>query len=203
MKILILALTALSLFSSPAFAFGKKRQKVAVDTVTQSTIIDGDATGLAEGCGQQPSPLGMFCRMVEGDIVGKSVQFIGPPADCAREACVFVKVFNNQGQLVFGDSIPKGKTRLDVPWKTLLGREKVEFEDRGFWSFTTSVFYIDLDGRERESKSQGDIVLRVFRKGYAPLSSVKNDPNFVWSWVDSGYLYKMTSGLRTFVSKVN
>lgn len=202
MKLLIL-LSVLSslLFSLPACAFGPKRKTVAVDVVTQSTAKDGDATGLAEGCGQQPSPLGMFCRLVEGDVVEKSIFFIGPPADCARAACVFVKVWNNQGQLIAGVEIPKGQTRVGVTWEKLLGRKVVALDDRGTWSFNTTVYYLDPDKRERESTSQGDIVLRVFRKGYVPLSSVESDPNFVWTWTDNGMLYKMTSGLRAFAAR--
>lgn len=202
MKLLgIIVLT--TLISTHAFAFGGKRTTVALDPVTPSTLLDGDATGLVEGCGSQPSPLGVFCRVVEGEVIGKSVFFIGPPAQCDRAACVFIKVWNNQGQLVYGESIPKGQTRVEALWKTLLGRETAAVGDRGFWTFNTTVIYKDPDGRERQATSQGDIVLRVFRKDYVPLHNVSDDPAFVWTWTDKGSLYRMTAGLRAFVKKVN
>lgn len=193
MKILLILFC---LISTPAFAFSSKR--VALDTNTASSLTDGDATGLAEGCGQQPSPLGMFCRVVEGDAAAKSIFFLGPPAKCDRDNCVFIKVWNTQGVLVFGDAIPKGQTRIEVPWKTLLGRDTFQVADRGYWTFNTTVYYIGPDGNERTSVSQGDIVMRVFRLGYVPLNTVENDPNYVWSWQDNGMIYKMTSGLRAF-----
>jgi hypothetical protein len=200
MRLLILTLIFTSL---PVNALAFSRGRVAVDPVTESTVKDGDATGLAEGCGQQPSPLGMFCRLTEGAVAPKSVFFIGPPAQCDRDACVFVKVYNEQGQLVAGPSIPKGKTRVEVAWKDLLGRDTIQVGDRGLWSFVTTVYYKDPDGRERESVSKGDIVLRVLRAGYVPLHASESDPAFVWTWVEGDYLYRMTSGLRAYVGKVN
>lgn len=205
MRYLALVLLVSQLLALDANAFGRRRStsgSVAPDPVTESTITDGDATGLAEGCGQQPSPLGMFCRLVEGEVAPKSIFFIGPPAECDRDACVYIKVWNGQGQIVYGGSIPKGKTRVEVPWKTLLGRDTVQINDRGLWTFNTTVYSKDLDGREKMAVSQGDIILRVFRSGYVPLNAVEDDPAFVWSWTESGYLYKMTAGLRAFVRKV-
>lgn len=200
MKLTVLLLSLFS-FSFNAHAFGRHRGQVALDPVTPSSILSGDATALAEGCGQQPSPLGMFCRLVEGEVAPKSIFLIAPPALCDREVCAFVKVWNNQGVLVFGDSIPKGKTRIEVPWKTLLGRETVAKDDHGTWAFNTTVYFKGTDGLERVSVAQGDIVLRVFQAGYVPLAEVQNDPAFVWTWADNGFLYRVTSGLRAFVGK--
>lgn len=191
----------LLLFTEQAHAFGSKR--VAADPNTTSTLLDGDATGIVEGCGQQPSTLGMFCRQQEGDASNKSVWFIGPPAKCNKdEACVFIKIWNAQGQLVWGGSIPKSQTRIEVPWSTLLGRQTFELGDRGFWTFNTQVFWVDQDGKDRESLSQGDIVLRVFKKTYQPLHAVLDDPNFVWTWEDGSFQYKMTSGLRASIRRL-
>lgn len=200
MKFLIFFITLL--LTTQAFAFGSKRV-TTLDPVTTSTLLDGDATGLAEGCGQQPSPLGMFCRQTEGDVAAKSIFFIGPPAKCDRDQCVFIKVWNTQGQLVFGDGIPKNQTRIEVPWKTLLGRDTFQLADRGYWTFNTTVYFIGPDGNERSAVSQGDIVMRVFRAGYVPLNAVENDPNFIWTWTEGGTLYKMTAGLRAFAKQVS
>jgi hypothetical protein len=200
-QLLILILLLSSSFPSVACAFGKKRT-VALDPVTSSSVLDGDATGLAEiaGC---PSGVGFaYCREAEGAAADRSIAFIGPPAQCDREACVFVKVFDNQGRLVWGGSIPKGQTRVSVPWATLLGSPTFEFNYRGFWSFTTTVYFVGPDKRERETVSLGDIVLRVFRKGYAPLQGVADDPAFVWHWAEADRAYKATAGLRAWAGVV-
>lgn len=196
-------MTFLSMFllgscASPAAAMGKKAP--ALDPVTQSTVLDGDATGLVEGCGQQPIVGFTYCRMQEGTTADKSVWFIGPPADCDKDSCVFIKVWNNQGQLVWGGSIPKKGTRIEVPWKTLLGRDTFEKAARGFWTFNTQVFWKDAEGHERDSTSQGDIVLRVYGATYVPLSSVTDDPNYYWVWTEGKRIYKMTTGLRAFTT---
>jgi hypothetical protein len=174
---------------------------VAIDPNTRSSIVDGDATGLVEGC---PSLVGgAFCRVDEAtDAKSASLWFVGPPAACDRSACVFVKVYNQQGQLVWGGEIPKGKTRVEAKWSSLLARDTFEIGDRGFWSFSTTVYWIGPDGKERESVSLGDILLRVFRTGYVPLDRVESDPAFVWTWQEGGMLYRMTSGLRAFVRKL-
>lgn len=174
-----------------------------LDTNTASTVLDGDATGIVEGCGNQPIIGFTYCRVTEGDNASQSIYFMGPPARCDRkEGCVFIKLWNNSGQLVWGDVIPKGSTRVGVPWKVLLSSPTFEIGHRGFWTWNTEVYFKGPDGRERVSKSQGDIVLRAYRKGYAPLHNVEFDPSFVWSWTEGDYLYKMTSGLRAFVKKV-
>ena len=63
------------------------------------------------------------------------------------------------------------------------------------------VFWIDKEGRGRNSVAQGDVLLRVFRAGYIPLENVREDPNYVWKWHDNGYTYRMTTGLRAFVGE--
>jgi hypothetical protein len=173
------------------------KARVAVDPVTESSILDGDATSVVEGCGHPPAVGIAYCRVQEGDNAGQSIFFIGPPAECDRDdACVFLKVWNSQGMLVWGGAIPKGQTRVEVAWKTLLGRDTFEVGHRGFWTWNTEVFWRDLDGKERRSVSQGDLVLRVFRRGYIPLQDVTTDAHFVWSWSEHDFRYQMTSGLR-------
>lgn len=199
-SLVLLTIVALIVCNS-ACAGGKGRVKI--DPVTQSTVLDGDATGMVEACGSQPIVGFTYCRVQEGDNAGQFVSFIGPPAKCNQEAsCVFIKVWNNQGQLIWGGSIPKKETRVNVTWKTLLGRDQFQISDRGFWTWNTQVFWLDPDGRERESSSQGDIVLRAYRKGYLPLNDVQTDSNFVWRWIEGNFLYQMTSGLRGSIQRV-
>jgi hypothetical protein len=187
--------------SAPACAFGKK-QSVKVDSIIEP-LIAGDATGLVEGCGAQPIVGFTYCRVVEGDAADQALSFIGPPAKCSDpNSCVFVKVFDQSGQGPVGFSIPKGQTRVSVPWKTLLGSDQFQVLHRGFWSFVTEVHWTDADNHDRVSRSKGDIVLRVYKKGYVPLDKVSSDPAFTWQWVDGAYQYKMTSGLRAYIGKV-
>ena len=190
----------LALIPTSACAASKR---LKIDPVTPSTVLDGDATGLVQACGHQPIVGFTYCRLQEGDNAGQTIAFIGPPAKCKREdSCVFFKVWNQQGQLVFGGSLPKGTTSINVAWKTLLsGRDQFQINDRGFWTFNTEVFWIDPDGRERTSTSQGDIVLRIYKKGYLPLNGVREDPSFVWEWTNNEFIYKMTSSLRAYIGR--
>lgn len=189
------------LFSTQAFAMSKA--SVEIDPVTQSTLLDGDITSMVEGCGNQPFVGGTFCRQTEGDAAGTSLWLIGPPAKCTKsEGCVYFKIYNNKGSLVFGGVLPPKSTRLEVPWKALLQRDTFEMGDRGFWVLRTEVYWLDEKGFEHEAVSQADIVLRVTRKEYVPLNMVEFDPNFVWEWCENGYQYKVTSGLRAFIKKV-
>ncbi len=201
MRFVTLALALVLILCNVACAAAKR---VRLDVNTQSTVLDGDATGLIEACGNQPIVGFTYCRVSEGDSAGQSISFIGPPAKCNQEkGCVFIKVWNNQSQLIWGDVIPEKQTRISVPWKTLLGgNPKFELGNRGFWTWNMQVYYIDPDGRERISTAQGDIVLRVYRKDYLPLHEVENDANFIWSWIEGSYLYRMTSGLRAYIKKV-
>jgi hypothetical protein len=188
-----------------ALAFGKKRVS---DDAVPAAILSGDATGLVEGCGAQPIVGFTYCRVVEGDAADQTISFIGPPAQCSDpKACVYIKVFNQAGQIAWGDGIPKGKTRIYVAWRDLLGCAPApapcSFEKghRGTWTFNHEVHSLDQAGHDRVEISQGDIVLRVYSKGYTPLNLVEHDPNFVWEWQDGGFIYRMTAGLRAYVGK--
>jgi hypothetical protein len=190
----------LLLLCHAATACAASRGRVQPDPVTASTVLDGDATGLVEGCGNQPIVGFTYCRAQEGTAANQSIWFIGPPAKCEQaEACVFIKVWDGQGQLVWGGSIPKGQTRVGVPWVKLLSGPVFELAHRGFWTWNMQVYWLDPEGKERVATSQGDIVVRVYRKGYLPLNEVASDPNFVWSWYDGKCEYRLTAGLRAYV----
>jgi hypothetical protein len=192
----------------PSYAFSRNH-KVAADTIT-SPLVAGDATVIVEGCGQQPSVGFAYCRVVENQNVDPSegIAFHGPPAECRREdACVFFKVWNQAGAVVWGAAITKGQTRIVAPWRKLLGCADLpapcSFSAlwRGIWTVNMVLLWIDKDGRDRESFAQGDIVLRVYSKGYIPLESVAEDPAFVWTWSDGQWDFKSTSGLRSWVGR--
>lgn len=207
MKNLIAPVTFLAvMFScSSTLAFGKK--KITPDP-TPTPILSGDATVLIEGCGNQTSVGFAYCRVREGDASDSvhAIQFLGPPAKCRREdGCVFFKVFDNRGQIVWGGSIPKGQTRVKAPWRSLLGcghdGPECLFSAlwRGTWAVNQTVYWVDDDGRDRESFATGDIVLRVFKSGYVPLHNSASDPFFAWTWSEGKKTYRITSNLRAFV----
>lgn len=190
--------------SLPACAFSRAKH-VVVDQVMDA-ITANDETGLVD-CGHQVAPGFCYIRQVEGDAASSSLTFIGPPSKCDRDSCVSVKLYDNQGHVAWGDSFPKNAVRLTVPWSKVLGcvdGQPCNFEvsQRGTWTFNHEVYWKDAQGAERRSVSQGEIVLRVFRRGYLPLDTVRDDPNFAWTWTDGGLLYKVTTGLRAFVGKL-
>ena len=181
-------------------ACAMSRCRVAVDPVTASTVNDGDATGMVQGCGNQPIVGFTYCRMQEGQSSNQMIHFIGLPSKCdQKEACVFIKVFNNQGQVAWGGSIEKGKTQVAIDWSTLVSSPTFQVGHRGFWTWNETVYWKDTDGKERISTAQGDIILHVYRAGYIPLAQVESDSAFVWSWISGNCTFKVTSGLRAFI----
>lgn len=221
--------------SLPLFISGCSTGRVPLDPVTSSTVGAGDATAMVQGCGNNPAVGIAYCRVSEGKSSDEMLYFIAPPADCNRSACAYLKVWNNQGDLVFGGPFEKGKTRLGVSWTALLSQAPTvhlvqgapapvgpgtglvvqsalvtppvshtfDRTQRGFWSWNLKVYWNDPKGLEHESQAQGDIVLRVYDKGYTPLHAVMDDPAFVWSWNDqfggSDFNFKSTASLRSFV----
>lgn len=203
-------------------ALGCSSGRVVMDQSTLSTIEANDASALVEGCGSNPTVGIAYCRVMEGSPTDQKIYFLAPPAKCNRDNCAFIKVWDNQGNLVFGAPVPKGDTKIGVTWKTLLSQgaggtatlatvpgqpvpvtDLFDLSQRGFWSWNLQVYYLDPNGREHLSQAQGDILLRIYKKAYTPLQEVSNDPNFVWAWGDTfngvNYLFESTSSLRSYV----
>ena len=200
------SLSLILLLTEVACASGKRRVS---NRDPQNAIDFAAPTGLVDCYGGRVVPGGCILHVVEGETTEKTISFFGPPVkECSREKCVFVKVVNNQGHVVFGEGIEKGKTRVTARWSQLL-RDNPEDPEvgtfrkgyRGWWGFLTEVFYIDENGHEQRALSTGDIVLRVFGKDYIPLNDVSEDPYFVWKWSEGNQVIKMTTGMRTYVSR--
>jgi hypothetical protein len=196
-KLALLAYVTFLLFSHSACAMSRGR--VALDPVTRSTILDGDATVVIVGCDQTPAIGFAYCRMQEGQTSDQSLGFIVPPSKCHQQECSYIKIWDHSGKLIWGGAPPKGQTRIEVSWKTLLSGLNFEVNHRGFWTVNLTVYWLDKDGNERQSVAQGDIVLRVYRKGYLPLNRVSDDPHFVWDFNEGSCRYQMTSSLRTYL----
>lgn len=167
-----------------------------------AAIEAGDATALVEGCGHQIIPGYTYCRVREGDGAGLSrITFVVPETDCQREGpCAFIKIFFPNGEPTLGLSVERGKTRVAIQWEDLLKRRDFRKGDAGYWPFVTTIYWIDLEARERVSKSEGEIRLRVYDRDYVPLHESRDDPAFVWTWKErSGEIIRMTTGMRTYV----
>lgn len=202
-------------FLTTPWALGCARGRVTPDLVSESSAMDNDATVVIQGCGNQPIVGFTYCRVAEGDSTDDKIYFLGPPSRCQREACVFMKVYDNQGTQVWGGSVPRGKTQIGVSWRELLSQSQglentqtsqayFDLSHRGFWSVNQLVYWRDKDGNERQSQAQGDIVLRIYKQSYTPLQEIADDPNFVWkyfmSYQKKDYLIKTTSSLRSYVA---
>ena len=179
--------------------------------LAMAAVDGGDYTALIEGCGNQLVPGYTYCRKMEGQPATDSLVFVAPAVGCLEKdpetgaetgPCVtFMIYFPDGSKPAYGGAIPRGQTRVSVPWSTILSRNTFELGDRGFWPYTYSIRYIGQDGRERTAVSQGEIRMRVMKKDYIPLDNVQEDANFVWKWQDNGVPVRMTTGARTFVGK--
>lgn len=193
-----------ALVSNTACAFGRKRGRVMTDA-EPTPFMSNDSTAIVRGganCDTLPHVGFAYCRFSEGDVATEQLTFVGPPASCNKDGpCAFVKVANKDGQIVWGSGIPRGQTEVSVSWKELIGSDQFTVGPRGHWSWSLEVFWKDEHGTDRRSLATGDILLRIFKKGYKPLNRVEDDPNFVWEWTQGDFVYKMTSSLRAFVGK--
>lgn len=171
---------------------------VKIDTA-MAAIEAGDFTVIIEGCGNQPIPGYSYCRVTEGDAANSVITIHAPPAACKQDQCVFWKVYQPDGSTDIGGGIPRGQTNVSIAWTELIHKQKFSTGDRGFWPVTLEVHYVDTDGRDRVAVAEGEIRLRVMRAGYQPLSDVRDDSNFVWTWTTGNHVMKSTTGLRSYV----
>ena len=190
----------LMIFYSCAYS-GLFKKTPILDT-QMSAIEGGDYTALVEGCGNQLVPGYTYCRKYEGTSSDEEIFFVGPITNCKREFCVEFKIYQPDGSAPIGDSIPKKENRKSVKWSRILRRDTFENGDTGFWPFNYKVYWIDKNGRENFSISQGEIRLRVLKKEYIPLNEVVNDFNFTWNILTrNNETIKMTTGMRAYVSR--
>lgn len=166
------------------------------------SAIDGlDKTALVEACGNQLVPGYTYCRKTEGTTTDEFINFIAPPAQCKQYPCVILKVFfPDNSQETYAYEFRKGEIVHKVAWKEILDRDIFSIDDRGFWPFMYKIKWVDQDGRERTSITEGEIRLRVLKKRYEALNDAQDNENFVWKYKYKNVQIKMTSSGRTFVS---
>jgi hypothetical protein len=167
-----------------------------------SALTAGDATALVEGCGNQIISGYTYCRVREGEVANASLTFIAPPVECVTQdpnSCVHLEIYFPNGNSNYAADIPKGQTRISIPWKTLVKRDTFEKSDRGFWPFRYTIKWMDKDDREQSTVMEGEIRMRVVSKAYISLHEMPKDPNFVWTWIEKNKLVEVTTGGRVFV----
>ena len=163
-------------------------------------LAAGDATALIEGCGNQLVPGYTYCRVMEGEVANSSVYIVAPPAACeGDEPCTTFKIFMPTGEAPVEGSIPRGQTRGAVRWADLLRRPTFQVGDRGFWPVVVATRWLDAEGREQFTQVDGEIRVRVYRRGYVPLQDAAVDENFAYSWTEGGLPVRVTSTGRAYV----
>lgn len=165
-----------------------------------AAVEANDTTAIIEGCGNQPIAGYTYCRRRDGSPTESVVSFIVPPVDCGLDSCVNIKVYRPDSEIALGLNIPKGQTRLDVPWKMIVGRNQFTLGDRGFWPVIYQITYLDEKGRDKLLVVEGEIRLRVYSKDYLPLHESLDDPAFKWEFIESSTKIKMTTSGRTYVA---
>lgn len=162
-------------------------------------ILAQDTTLVVEGCGHPPIVGYTYCRKYEGDDAKGNLIFHLPPVKCQKSDCIYVKILSPVGRPAVGFSLSEGKTRLEVSWKSLLGRDVFETGDRGFWIVIAEIHYLSESGLLKKTIIEGEIRLRVLSSKYSSLENIESDPNFVWLWRDNNRKFKMTSNGRIYL----
>ena len=161
----------------------------------------GDATVIVEGTSQPPVGF-HYIRMQEGASAIGSVFLQVPPAECNPNnvPCISWTVIRPDGS-DFGEDVPRGTTRVDIPYKKLFNSDTVELGARGPFGVILTVKWIDNEGRDRESRAEGEIYVRVVKNGYRGLQDTPTNGDFVWEWSSENKIYRMTSGLRAYAGE--
>lgn len=171
---------------------------VKPDSMSVYAIDANDTTVIIQGCGSQPVVGYAYCRKREGATTNEGLTVMAPPVDCGRPECsIQVEILFPDGSPSVTKLIPKGQTRAVFSWREILKSATFERNFRGFWPVLMSWTWIGPDEREHETVIEGEIRLRVYASGYAPLNEVKEDSNFVWKWADvEKNQYRMTTSGR-------
>jgi hypothetical protein len=164
--------------------------------------IGNDYTVFMSGCGRETVVSdAILCRVIAGLTTKTEVlEFHAPPdSDCKGEHCTYVKIFFPDGRPALEKSIPKGQSTLNVPWSEMMGKESFDLTDRGLFSVTVEMHYLDPQGEERRMYMEGMIFLRVISPSYTSLELSEDDENFYWVWKEKKQTLKLTTGGRAYV----
>jgi hypothetical protein len=190
---LILSLTMLCMV-------GCSTPPVRLDNSMQANLA-GDTTGIVFGCGNQPVSGYTYCRKTEGPIGNDALYFLAPIVKCKNEPCRTLKIFSPDSSTAYGIAFKEGSDEVLVKWTDIVKRQHFDVQDRGFWPFIIEVRFLAEDGFEHKTILEGEIRLRILRKEYVSLHSVKDDTAFFWIWESHGHLLKVSASGRTTVLK--
>lgn len=176
-----------------------------IDPSPQS-VLANDLTALADpsdllGCGTQLQAGLLFCRLHERTPTTSKITFVGPKTNCKREACVYIDVFFPNGEPTLGLKIPKDKTEISVTWREVTGRDEFTLDERGFWPFVRTTFWLNADGQEAKTVEDGMIYLRILRADYESLQDTKENPYYAFQGDHHGTHWKWTTSGRTWVER--
>ena len=158
----------------------------------------GDATVILEG--DSAPPVGFhFIRVQQGSVARGHITMQAPPAQCRPEgaSCVSWTFIRPDGS-EFGGAVPRGQTRVQIPLVQVFDSTTAELGSRGMNSILLTVKWVDDQGRDRESRAEGVVDIRVVRNGYQSLHETPTSREYAWEWTDSGRVYRMTTGLRAY-----
>lgn len=208
--ILLAATLSLALIASHCTPSFRQDQALA-------SVIAGDMTAListvgVDGCGSQVTPGIAYCRKVDGDPTTERLSFLGPPAECEGAGpCVNIQIFFPGGGPAMSLDIPRGQTRVDIPWSELTKKPAFDRGDRGFWTYNVKILHSDGDGHEVPTYQQGELLLRVYQakkcdaagacQFYTPLHESPHDPNFAWEWREGAQVLRVTTAGRAYAGK--
>lgn len=179
---------------------GCSNTPVRLDNSMQANLA-GDTTGLVVGCGHQPVVGYTYCRRVEGPIGDDKLIFLAPITKCKKEPCRSLKIFSPESSAVYGTFFAEKSDEISVKWTDIVKRQVFDAQDRGFWPFIIEVRFTADDGFEHKTILEGEIRLRILRKEYVSLHSVKDDTAFFWIWESHGHLLKVSASGRTTILK--
>jgi len=193
-----LSMVIVALVLASCAQIGLRPDQAMAQLNVRDTQQAGDATVIIEG--SQPPPVGFhFLRFQEGDVAAGSVFLQVPPAQCRPEggSCVEYAIRRPSGEVI-GGQVPRGQTRVTIPVRELFGSGTVNLGHRGPFFVLLTVNWIDTDGRDRVSRAEGIIEVRVVRQGYQSLHATPGARDFAWQWTASGVNYRMTTALRAY-----
>lgn len=155
-----------------------------------------DTTALLSGCGERVAVGHLYCRFQAGTPAAGSVVVVVPPVQCAAETCATVTIWGPDASVLVERTIAKGQSYVVVPWRTLLGHDTYEPNERGFYPVLVKWTWTDpTSGVELAAAAEGEIRMRVHSKEYSPLSY---DPAAqTWSWSVGGVKFGATETGRT------
>jgi hypothetical protein len=174
--------------------------------------LANDLTALADaselqGCGTQLQAGLLFCRVDEYRSTESEIRFVGPVSNCAREACVYIRIYFPNGSPSLEIAMPKKQNFVAVKWRDLTKSTQFTQGDRGFWPFERAVYWRDQQGREHVTRDDGLIYMRVLRqvvsgRRYDSLHESKDSRFFVYRGRGAhGEPFSLTTSGRTYVGK--